>query len=341
MPHPAEPGFTASDARWLAHRYAAVDDRVHYRFVPREEHAAFPFLTDDNIGSAPAATLPRGAALAGAGSGVPVHFIFHSAFCASTLLCRAFDRPGTAMGLSEPVILNDIVGIRRRGEADPRRVGELIDAALRLLARPWGADAAVVVKPSNVLNPLAAGLLTLRPAARAILLHAPLDTFLASVARKGMWCRLWVRELIDGYLGDGFVDLGFDPPDYLRQTDLQIAAIGWLAQHRLFHALAARFPDRIATLDSETLLGDPAGALAHAFRHLALPLAAADARQIAEGPVFARHSKFGTAFSSAARRQEQEAAAEAHGEEIAYVAAWARVVAEKAGIALALPRALL
>ena len=49
------------------------------------------------------------------GEQAPIHFIFHSAFCASTMLVRALDVPGSAMGISEPVILNDMVGWRRRG----------------------------------------------------------------------------------------------------------------------------------------------------------------------------------------------------------------------------------
>ena len=244
------------------------------------------------------------------------------------------------MGLSEPVILNDIVGIRRRGEAEPRRIGELTDHALRMLARPWAQGEAVVVKPSNILNPLAAGMLTLRPDARAVLLHAPLETFLGSVARKGMWCRLWVRELLEGYLIDRAVDLGFEAKDYLRQTDLQVAAVGWLAQHALFHGLVARFGGRIATLDSETLTELPEAVLGPVAQHFGLALNSAAAREIASGPIFRRHSKFGTDFSPDDRRREQAEANASHGEEIAQVAEWARVVASAAGITMELPNAI-
>lgn len=330
----------AGQAEWVAHRYALADDTVHFRHVPRAIHGDFPFLIDDSIGARPAAVMPRVEAVAGAGPAAPLHFIFHSAFCASTLLCRALDRPGIAMGLSEPVILNDLVGIRRRREADARRIGELADHAMRLLERPWGAGEAVVVKPSNILNPLAAGLLTLRPQARAILLTAPIGTFLSSVARKGMWCRLWVRELIEGYLVDGAVDLGFEAKDYLRLTDLQIAAVGWLAQQAMFAAMFDRFGDRLVWLDSEVLTGTPEPALRDVARHLKLALTDDDAAAIAAGPAFTRHSKFGTAFSPEERKREQADAAAAHGEEIAQVTEWALAVAANAGVSMQLPRAI-
>ncbi len=328
------PPFAADDARWIAHRYEATRDEVHYRFVARDEHGGFPFLTDEYVGSHPAKRLDlRPAVTAAGGRQAPLRLIFHSAFCASTLLCRAFDLPGVAMGLSEPAILNDIVGIRRRREADPKRVAQLLDAAMRLLARPWDAGGAVVVKPSNILNPLATAMLALRPEAKALLLHAPLPTFLASVARKGMWCRLWARELLEGLLADGVVDFGFAASDYFRMTDLQVAAVGWLAQHKLFQDCRARFgAERVIMIDSETLLAARAETLTHIATHFEFVLDGAQRSALVDSPVFARHSKFGGSFSAEDRAAERQSAATAHGDEIDKVTVWARAVATAAGL---------
>src|SRR3546814_8328819 len=104
-------------------------------------------------------------------------------------------------------------------------------------------------------------MMALRPDTKALLLHAPLPEFLLSVARKGLWCRLWARELLEGLIRENLVDLGFETRDYFRLSDLQVAAVGWLAQQRLFIALANRFPDRVRTLDSERLLAEPAPAI--------------------------------------------------------------------------------
>ena len=96
-------------------------------------------------------------------------------------------------------------------------------------------------------------------------------SFCCPVARKGMWCRLWARELLESLLLDGMVDLGFEPRDYLRQTDLQVAGVGWLAQHNLFHRIAKHYgAERIATLDSETLTRDPAASVARVAAHFGL-----------------------------------------------------------------------
>ena len=325
------------DAEWLAHRYDPEHDAFHYRHVPRARHADVPFLTDDYLGRAERVEIiARADAMAATPPGT-LHFVFHSAFCASTMLARALDVPGVAMGLSEPVLLNDLAGWRRRG-AEPRQYGRVLADAMAQLARPFGPGEAVIVKPSNVINPLIAGLLTLRPDAKAVLLHAPLPVFLASVARKGLWCRLWVRELLEGLLQDGIVDLGFEPRDYFRQTDLQVAAIGWLAQHALFAKVADRFgAERVATVNSDRLTHSPAGVVADVARHLGLSIP----RERIEGHrAFTRDSKTGEDFVIGQREREHEAARAAHGDEIEKVEVWAITVAKSAGVSLMLPNAL-
>jgi hypothetical protein len=241
------------------------------------------------------------------------------------------------MGLSEPVILNDMVGWLGRG-ADPRFHGRVLDDALGQLARPWGAGEAVVVKPSNIFNGLAMGALLLRPESRTVLLHAPIEEFLLSVARKGMWCRLWVRELLEILLQHGLVDLGFEPRDYFRQSDLQVAGVGWLAQHKLFHRIVGKFGPRVATLDSETLTRDPTTAVARVAAHFRIK--DAEPAAYANHPALTRDSKSGDAYAVGQRQTDLAQARAAHGEEIDMVAEWVRVTAERNDIELTLPNSL-
>ena len=325
---------------WLAHRYDAEQDMIHFVSAPRPLRRSIPFLTDEYLeATASPAILTRGDALTDVRDGRPTHFIFHSAYCCSTLLARAFDIPGTAHSLSEPQILNDMVGWRHRG-GDPARIGMVTDGALKLLARPFADGETTLIKPSNVVNGLASALMTIRPDAKAVLLYAPLRLFLGSIARKGMWGRLWVRELLSRQLAEGMVDLGFEPRDYLLHTDLQAAAVGWLAQHRLFGDMARKWPDRVRTLDSETLVKRPAEAMAALAEMFGLELGTSQIASIVED-VFARDSKSGKAFTSGRRAADQSAAESLHADEIDKVTSWANEVAASADIGMKLPAALL
>lgn len=315
---------------WLAHRYDEAQDAFQFRRVERTVHASVPFLSDQHLGTADPLVIRRdeiAAALPDSPT-APIHFLLHSAYCASTMLVRLLDQPGRTMGLSEPQLLNDMTGWRRRGASIPDHAA-VMGTALSLLARPFPGEAATIVKPSNVFAALAPAALALRPQARAVLLYAPLKDFLLSVARKGLWCRLWCRELLEGYLQDRFVQLGFDPRDFFRQSDLQVAAVGWLAQQAAFARLAERYGPRIATLDSVTLTRDPVAAAAAAARHYGIAGLA-----FAGHPALGRDSKSGATFATGQRDADLAAAEAAYGEEIAQVLGWAEAVADTAGVRL-------
>ncbi|MCS6987380.1 MAG: hypothetical protein NZM40_08145 [Sphingomonadaceae bacterium] len=320
-----------ADPTWLAHRYEPQGDRLGFLYVPRARRRAVSFLIDAHLGDCgPAIALPR-ADVAAPLAGASLHFLFHSAFCGSTLLANALERPGFAHTLKEPQILNDVLGFRAQGE-DEGRVTVVLRTALGLLARPFVDGEAIVIKPSNVTAALVPGLFALSPGSRAIFLFAPLPEFVASVARKGLEGRLWVRELAWKLRRDGLLDFGFTPEEEFRHTDLQVAALAWLAQHRLFAGLAARLgPERLRALPSPVLLARPGDALEALGAHFGLPLGPQERAAIVARE-FGRHAKTGQPFDARRRAEAYAAALAAHGEEVKVVLRWAEAVAVHAGL---------
>ncbi|HUD92816.1 hypothetical protein [Sphingobium sp.] len=331
-----------TNPEWLAHRYDPGHDSFHMRAVSRARHAQIPFLTEEYLGQdGQPLILRRADAMAQASTPGPIHFVFHSAYCCSTLLAAAFDIPGIAMGLKEPVLLNDLIGWRHRGAKGPD-VARVLDEGMRLLARPFSPGEAMVIKPSNIVNPLIPGIMGLRPQACALLLHAPLDMYLASIARKGMWGRLWVRDLFQKLMLEGMLaPVGIEPDQYLGLTDIQVAAVGWLAQQRQFTMLTEQLGERVATLDSETLVARPQECLTTLTRLFGLVMDEAMIEAIVTGPVFARDAKSGAEFAGGQRARQAQSDRRTHGEEVGQVMHWAGVLAANAGIPMTLPRALL
>jgi len=335
-------GSIVGDPQWLAHRYDPQRDAFHFVDVPRAAQSRATFLTDKELPPEPTLrAIGRGDALARRPDTAPLHYIFHSAFCCSTLLARALDRPGLAMALKEPVVLNDLVGWRRRGGKDAD-VAAVLDATLTLLARPFAPGESIVVKPSNIVACVGNAMLSMRPASRALLLYTPLRAYIGSIAKKGLWGRLWVRDLFVGLQQDRLIDLGFAPEDYIKLTDLQIAAVGWLAQHVLFARMLDRHgPARVRSLDSEAMLARPEAALHALFALFGWSDRDHLVAEILAGGAFARHAKSDLPFGLADRAIEQREAEQAHADEIAKVVAWAETVAARAGVSLELAHALL
>lgn len=319
---------------WLAHRYDPGQDSVHFIDVDREARASAPFLTDADLGEHQPYVVRRADAPITDGI-APVRYIFHSAFCCSTLLANAYDRQGLAFSLKEPAILQDLVGWRHRGGA-PAQIGAVMGDAVRLLARPFAAGEACVIKPSNVVNGFIPPLIGGRGDAKALFLYAPLSIFIGSIAKKGLTGRLWVRDLLAKQLKEGFVDLGFTAQDYFQLTDLQVAAVGWLAQHAMFAKMAATMPNRVRTLGSETLLVRPDEALT-ALDALFGISDTAEGRATVIAQVFSRNAKTGDAFDASDRRANQDASLSAYRDEIDKVVIWAEKVADGAGVSMTLP----
>ena len=101
MAQPPDPPVIATDANWLPNRYDESQDLVHFVRLTRAEHRAVTFITDEYIGAdAPRLVLRRKDVVPAAGPPAPLHFIFHSAYCCSTVLARALDTR-LSMGLKD------------------------------------------------------------------------------------------------------------------------------------------------------------------------------------------------------------------------------------------------
>ncbi len=327
---------------WLAHRYQPDGDKIHFIHAPRAIQQSATFLSDEYLPDNLARKIiNRKDAIISTGSAGPAHFIFHSGFCCSTLLARALDIENKSMGLKEPVILQDSAGYYF-GATDKQKARDVIRDLLALLARPLNPSEATIIKPSCIVNGLAGDFMDLLPQSRALLIHAPLPVFLGSIAKKQITGRLWAREQFSELRKMGLINLGFDDDQHFRQTDLQIAAAGWLAQQGIFQKLIERFgAERIATIDSEALLAAPDEAMSAIARLYQLNLDDEKIREIVEGPAFNSHSKHGTEFDREGRNEERSSAESLHADEIAKVAFWTEKVAEAVGIDINLKASLI
>jgi hypothetical protein len=324
------------DQTWLPHRVDVRRGELGFVRLDREDHRRLTFLTDEYIGDeTPRRTiaLSQIGAVARAATPGRCHFLFHSAFCCSTLLARALDIPGTAMGLKEPAILMNLTDAALAGAP----VGDLLGPAIDLLSRPFADGEAVVIKPTNVVNPLIDPLLAARPDAMALLQYSPLPGFLRSVAQKGLFGRIWARRSAAILMRRPEFDPGYSAAERWEHSDLQVAALAWLQQQAQFARLVRTLPGRVATLDSDTLLADPRAALGALTRLFQLDVSERELDAIASGPIFTRNAKrHAEPFDTERRAAEHARAESAYGEEIGMVVRWAEAVAAHVGVPMTL-----
>jgi hypothetical protein len=332
------------NAEWLPYWYKENDDALIFAHLPREAQRRAVFLDPRFLARAPKSDLvpmtelPDSEIREQAGK---MHFIFHTAFCCSTLLTRALDIPGVSMGLKEPSVLVTFARHFGTGRRTPGGLSGL-GITLDLLSRPLITGEAQIIKPANTVNHIIPTILHSRPDAKALVLYSSLEAFLLAIARRGLDGREFARQLYSQCALAIPIE-NLTPEQLFMQTDLQIAARAWLMQTTFIAKVAKRFgPDRVRILSSDTMLANKTGALTRVARFFDLPLGAAQIAAIAHGPVFKEHSKHpALAFDTAAHEAQHDEAGARHFDEVNAVRAWARTLAYRTGAPLALTETLM
>lgn len=335
------PQSLAADPAWFPERLDWRRGIVRFARMSREALVDEAFLDERAAQSAgERIDAPLDDVLAAAPRSRTPRFIFHTAFCCSTLLARALDAPGFALALKEPQVTLDLASAMR---VDPRYRGgygaEVSKALFGLLARPHQGDEAVVVKPTN-----AASILMRAAAAEGapmILLYGGLRDFLISVLKKGEEGRAFFRKQYLSFAMDGAGLSGVEQRQAMGFTDLQIAALVWRHQIEAFAAILAGPTLRVASLDYRRLLADPPSILAAAARRLDLATPAETLDDAARGEVFARNAKFSDRKFDAAQRYSEQSDVEARWKaELDLIERWAAPITLGFDARLPLARAL-
>lgn len=315
-----------ADPRSFPYDYDDARDEWLVMPLSLEQVGAAPFL-DQRMGVSREAALrvADGDAVVPA-SDPPGAYLFHTAFCGSTLLARALHAPPGAVALKEPVVLTTLT--RMSLSASPR-TDAVLRRALPLLGRPWTPGGVVLVKPTNLVNRLMPAILAQAPKARAVLLYASLREFLLSCFKKLPQAEIAVRWMAQALIRDTQLQrrLGLrgDEPYNLVES----CVLTYYAQLELYaDVLEADRGDRLRTLDMAEMLAAPAAAVAACARWLSLP-AALEGLELRVAAEFARDSKKSARdFDAAQREREKAQMQERYGAVIEQALAWSRDVIE-------------
>ena len=230
-----------------------------------------------------------------------INFIWHSSFCASTLLATCLDSPGLCLALKEPRVLVILAAMKRNGRWD----GDLAKAVFGLLGRRFEPGEQILVKPSDSANTLIAEAAALTQG-RMLLLHSDCESFVLSVARRGRTGFAHVRDRFRSLAADGHPAGAWPAAELLRLTDLELAALVWRMQMDALETASARLGERARSLDFRQLLEEPDLVLPEIDDFFGLGLGRARLETVAGGPLFQRDAKqSGQAFDAQARGEER------------------------------------
>lgn len=304
----------------------AIDLRartVRLCHAERDQLAAAPFLDERWDSSGLETRVVDLRELAPQPPAAAPRFIWHSAFCCSTLLARCLDAPGINLSLREPSVLEEVANIRRTQGAAAAEAW--LRSLVPALARPAAGERCITIKPTNTVNNLIGTVARLYPEARHLCLTSDARSFLISIARKGEAGRAFARRLFTIFAMDGHAVARTDSRQLMKMSDLQIAALVWHMQVAcmLDGMRRSGAEDRFASLDGDLFVRDPVTALTRVDDFFELGLGAAHIADTAGGPLFHRDAKDATrAFDPDLRADEAKRMAASLGPELEAIVEW-------------------
>lgn len=252
-------------------------------------------------------TLSAISAVVGSDTQAP-HFIFHIGHCGSTLISRLLDRSTHVLGLREPLALRELAATRRELQSPLSRIStgkwnELFAATLKVLGRGFLPGQRALIKATSNCNNLIDEVLGNNPTSRVILLHIPLESYLATMmkaqgggldALHGAPARLQFLHQL----------MGEESPKLYELVHAEILAMGWLSELARFHQVMAAHAGqgKVLLLDFEEWLQQPDAMLESARKHLRMGASSGEEVPVMQWPEMRAYAKSpGHAYSPADR----------------------------------------
>ena len=257
-----------TDARWFAVDLHVPDRRFGILRVDEALVDRAPFL-DTRMPVALADAIQVPADTVSAASPPRVAWLFHTSFCASTLLARALHVAPHTVCLKEPLVLRRLADARKGGWP----IDGLLERTLHLLGRPWHPGGAVVIKPTHVALNIAVDLMRATPDSRGVIMTSSRTDFMISNLKKLPESQAKIPELVKRAMtASGFAarlsPAALQPPDLICAAGLQ-----WAAQRELMqNAIDTIGASRLRALDAAPYLAQVAQATVACATWLQLPI---------------------------------------------------------------------
>lgn len=221
----------------------------------------------------------------------PAVFIFHTAFCGSTLMSQALDALYEGLPLREPEVLGNLLMALRAPQIDASHKNRAYHMIMQLLARRHDITQPAVIKANDYANPMMLEIIARDAIAPLLFMHVPLREFVIGCLRVPSR-RDWIRQRYHA-IRAAAAPFFADSDATVRSDDAfgEMAAYYWAYNIALYRRAQSLAPQRVRSLDFNSMLIDPLAATTASARHFALaPRADADPTQVLKN-IFGAYSK--------------------------------------------------
>lgn len=197
-------------------------------------------------------------------------FIFHTAFCGSTLMSQLLDALYETLPLREPEALGNLLAYLRIPQVPEQHKRATFGPVMQLLARRYEPTQMAIIKANDYCNPMAREILHRDSRAPLLFMYAPLEEFVVACLRVPAR-RDWIRQRCNAARAMA-VQLLPAAQEFVLAPDgfSDMAAFYWAYNIALYHQAYGVAPERLRCLDFNTLLSDPLRLVQACARHFDL-----------------------------------------------------------------------
>ena len=240
------------------------------------------------------------------------HYLFHVAFCGSTVLARMLDHPGKTICLREPQALVDLAdwkAAQGRKKTLATAYPHILELTQLLLFRRWSAQECVVIKATNWINNQLTDMLG-QPDGKAVLIDMDDRAYLRAVLRGGR-DRLAYAARATAHLASAFAS-GEDllgqaitgANDPVEKT-VRLALLGLRLQRAAYGRLIDCWPKRVLRIAEADISASLTDSARRCSMFLGLDLDDEDIAAAAKTNA-ARHSKQAADYDKGTRNAQDD-----------------------------------
>lgn len=254
-------------------------------------------------------------------------FIFHTAFCGSTLMSQALDAVFHTLPIREPELLGNLLMYLRNPANSAEDKNAWYRRVMALLSRRFEARNPAVIKGNDYANPVMLAMIERHADSPMLFMYTPLQEFLAGCLKADNR-KQWIAQRYTALRLPIIRQLGLGA-DFTLDDDAygELAAVYWAYNIALFQQAYRAAPASVRSLEFSTMLENPAFAVARCGEWFGLQAIEGVKFEEALAPllgVYSKNSNF--SYSAAQRELDLVRILDAHPAELASAEALARTL---------------
>ncbi len=257
----------------------------------------------------------------------PASFIFHTAFCGSTLMSRALHSPPDIMALKEPNVLYKLS--QASITIGDKVLNQYLDTCLAELSHPWTKNGQVIIKPTNSCNRIISSIVTQDNNDSVLLMYSSLEEFLVSCLKKMPASMTRINWMARHLLPGSDLERNCEIP---RDTDFSIieaCVLVWFVSLEYFTKAIESMPNKEwLIIDYATLKRNPVPIIVTVGQHFKLADTHLNEASITEKLRY-NSKDAGARFSRAKQQQANAVVQDTYGELIKLGLHWAETYVAK------------